>query len=297
MKRIFSIENMQHISHRLKRSGKKIGFVPTMGYLHEGHIALMKKAKEENDIVVLSVFVNPLQFGPNEDFHSYPRDERRDQELAEINGMDYLFMPSIEEMYPESMTTTIKVKQRVDVLCGRKRKGHFDGVAVVIAKLFHIVQPDRAYFGLKDAQQVAVIHGLIRDYHFPVQLRTVETVREEDGLAKSSRNVHLTKSERQQAKYLYRSLLLGKDLIEKGERYPSVILQKIQSFLTERIDGKIDYIEMYSYPELKPLRTIDEDIIIALAVQFSKVRLIDNIILKGKEKRRFLSEEKICTGR
>ncbi|WAA13739.1 pantoate--beta-alanine ligase [Fervidibacillus halotolerans] len=279
MKIIRSIKEMQRISKNLRESGKSIGFVPTMGYLHEGHLALIKKAREENDILVLSIFVNPLQFGPEEDFHSYPRDERRDSELAKENGVDFLFFPSIQEMYPQPMTTTIKVKERVDVLCGRKRIGHFDGVAMVITKLFHIVQPDRSYFGLKDAQQVAVIEGLIRDYNFPIQLRTVETVREDDGLAKSSRNVYLTEKERRQAKYLYQSLLFGKDLIEKGERNPSVIIEKIKFYLSDRIEGEIDYIELYSFPQLKPINVLKKKVIIALAVQFSKARLIDNVIL------------------
>ncbi len=179
------IQDMQTMMQQYRLEGKTIGFVPTMGYLHEGHIALLKKAREENDIVALSVFVNPLQFGPNEDFARYPRDIERDERIAKENGVDVFFCPSVEEMYPHPLSVQVTVKERVDVLCGKSRPGHFDGVATVLTKLFHIVMPTRAYFGMKDAQQVAVVDGLIRDFHFPIELVAVPTVREEDGLAKA----------------------------------------------------------------------------------------------------------------
>jgi pantoate--beta-alanine ligase len=202
--------------------------------------------------------------------------------LAKSVGVDYLFCPTVQEMYPDEMTVEIKVKKRVDVLCGRKRVGHFDGVATVLVKLFSIIRPHHVYFGLKDAQQVAVVDGLIKDLNLPITLRPVETVREEDGLAKSSRNVNLTEAERQEAPFLYQSLVEAKERIFAGERDPDVIIAGIKQFLQNKVNGKIDYVEIYSYPELKPQTRLTGKIIIAIAVQFSKARLIDNIILELK---------------
>ncbi|WP_404996026.1 pantoate--beta-alanine ligase [Caldifermentibacillus hisashii] len=282
MKIIRTVEEMSNISGQCLQNNQTIGFVPTMGYLHEGHLTLMRRAKEENNIVVASVFVNPLQFGPNEDYDAYPRDLQRDERLAKSVGVDYLFCPTVQEMYPDEMTVEIKVKKRVDVLCGRKRVGHFDGVATVLVKLFSIIRPHHVYFGLKDAQQVAVVDGLINDLNLPITLRPVETVREEDGLAKSSRNVNLTEAERQEAPFLYQSLVEAKERIFAGERDPDVIIAGIKQFLQNKVNGKIDYVEIYSYPELKPQTRLTGKIIIAIAVQFSKARLIDNIILELK---------------
>ncbi|MEH7380760.1 pantoate--beta-alanine ligase [Bacillus sp. JJ1533] len=277
MKVITSIKEMQHYIQSLKQEGKTIGFVPTMGYLHEGHLSLMNKARSENDVLAVSIFVNPLQFGPNEDFDSYPRDFERDSKLAENNGVDVLFHPSTEEMYPTKMSLTAVVHSRINVLCGRQRNGHFDGVATVLIKLFNIVQPDRAYFGLKDAQQVAVVDGLITDFNFPITLVPVEIVREEDGLAKSSRNVNLTAQERAEAPRLYESLQLAKREIEKGQRNPKQIEELIKKQIKDHTSGVIDYVEMYSYPELDELSELTGKIIIAIAVKFTKARLIDNI--------------------
>ncbi|MCB7070064.1 pantoate--beta-alanine ligase [Caldibacillus sp. 210928-DFI.2.22] len=282
MKIIRTVEEMSNISGQCLQNNQTIGFVPTMGYLHEGHLTLMRRAKEENNIVVASVFVNPLQFGPNEDYDAYPRDLQRDERLAKSVGVDYLFCPTVQEMYPDEMTVEIKVKKRVDVLCGRKRVGHFDGVATVLVKLFSIIRPHHVYFGLKDAQQVAVVDGLIKNLNLPITLRPVETVREEDGLAKSSRNVNLTEAERQEAPFLYQSLVEAKERIFAGERDPDVIIAGIKQFLQNKVNGKIDYVEIYSYPELKPQTRLTGKIIIAIAVQFSKARLIDNIILELK---------------
>lgn len=282
MKIIRTVEEMSNISGQCLQNNQIIGFVPTMGYLHEGHLTLMRRAKEENNIVVASVFVNPLQFGPNEDYDAYPRDLQRDERLAKSVGVDYLFCPTVQEMYPDEMTVEIKVKKRIDVLCGRKRVGHFDGVATVLVKLFSIIRPHHVYFGLKDAQQVAVVDGLIKDLNLPITLRPVETVREEDGLAKSSRNVNLTEAERQEAPFLYQSLVEAKERIFAGERDPDVIIAGIKQFLQNKVNGKIDYVEIYSYPELKPQTRLTGKIIIAIAVQFSKARLIDNIILELK---------------
>ncbi|SEM84051.1 pantoate--beta-alanine ligase [Mesobacillus persicus] len=277
---IHSIEEMQKKILRLKSSGNKIGFVPTMGYLHEGHKALMKQARKENDVLVLSIFVNPLQFGPGEDLEAYPRDFEHDRMVAKEEGADFIFYPTVQEMYPKHSSVKVSVEDRTDVLCGKSRPGHFDGVATVLTKLFHLIMPDRVYLGLKDAQQVAVVDGLIKDFNFPIELVPVPTVRELDGLAKSSRNVNLLSIERDQAKELYQSLLYAKEEIEQGERDPEKVIDMVKAFIEMRCDAKIDYVEIYSYPELKPLNIIAGKVILALAVKFSKARLIDNLILE-----------------
>lgn len=279
MKVITTIKDMQSEIMNQKALAKSIGFVPTMGFLHEGHLTLIKQARQENDIVVLSIFVNPLQFGPKEDYSSYPRDFERDRALAECEQVDFLFYPSVEEMYPSAPSVKVVVQERTDVLCGKSRPGHFDGVATVLTKLFHIVMPTRAYFGIKDAQQVAVVKGLIADFNFPIELIAVDIVREEDGLAKSSRNVNLLPEERQQAPVLYKSLLEAKNAIETGERHSERVIKQITEMITSESNGLIDYVEIFSYPQLKPLEKLEGTIIVALAVKFSKVRLIDNSII------------------
>jgi len=280
MKIISTITEMQEQMQKLKSEGKTIGYVPTMGFLHEGHISLMKNARPENDVVVLSIFVNPLQFGPTEDLDAYPRDFERDHKIAEAEGVDFIFYPSAEEMYPGKVSIKVSVVERTDVLCGKSRPGHFDGVATVLFKLFNIIQPTRAYFGLKDAQQVAVVHGLIKDFNFPIELISVETVREEDGLAKSSRNVYLNDEERKQAVELSKSLEMARLAIDNGERNADELVGLIKNHLNEHTTGTIDYIEIYSYPELQELETLKGKVIIALAVKFSKARLIDNTIIE-----------------
>ncbi|AKP76377.1 pantoate--beta-alanine ligase [Priestia aryabhattai] len=279
MKVITTIKDMQQEMKKEKQLGRSIGFVPTMGYLHEGHATLLGAARTENEVVALSIFVNPTQFGPNEDFDTYPRDFERDERVAKEANVDYLFYPSVEEMYKSSRSVAITVRDRVDVLCGQKRPGHFDGVATVLTKLFHIVTPDRAYFGKKDAQQVAVVDGLIEDFNFPVELRAVDTVREADGLAKSSRNVYLTDKEREEAPVLFKSLQSALQLLEGGEKQVEIIKGTIRKEIEQHTSGKVDYIEVYTYPELKPIKKAAGKIIIALAVQFSKARLIDNVIV------------------
>lgn len=282
MKIIEKIKDMQDVMKIEKETGKKIGFVPTMGFLHEGHQTLLKEARDNNDIVVLSIFVNPLQFGPNEDFDAYPRDILRDEQIAKNMGVDYLFYPSVDEMYKDEKTTIIKVEKRVDVLCGKHRPGHFDGVATVVMKLFQIVTPHKAYFGMKDAQQVAVIDGIINDYHLPIELVRVETVREEDGLAKSSRNVYLNESEREKAPKLFQALCLGRDKLADGEKAIHEVKKGMEEFIALQTGAKVEYVEIYAYPTLEeltsPIREGKFNIIIALAVKFSKARLIDNIV-------------------
>ncbi|HAQ07348.1 MAG TPA: pantoate--beta-alanine ligase [Bacillus bacterium] len=280
MKIITTIAEMQQYMLKLKAAGNTIGYVPTMGFLHEGHITLLNKARQENQVVVLSVFVNPLQFGPSEDLDAYPRDFERDRKIAEKEGADVVFFPSVSEMYPTAPSVMAAVKERTNVLCGKSRPGHFDGVATVLVKLFNIIQPTRAYFGLKDAQQVAVVDGLIKDFNFPIELVPVNTIREADGLAKSSRNLYLGKEERLQAVELYKSLRLAKDAIESGERNPGHIARLIEEHINEHCNAEVDYIEIYSYPELKQLKELRGKIIIALAAKFSKARLIDNIIFE-----------------
>ena len=262
-----------------KHKNQTIGFVPTMGFLHEGHLSLAKKAKKENDLVVMSIFVNPLQFGPNEDFDAYPRDEQKDQVTAEEHGVDILFIPSVTEMYPKKMGIKLIVEQGTDVLCGRSRPGHFDGVGTVLTKLFHIVQPTNAYFGLKDAQQFAVVHRLVEQLNFPLQLVGLPTIREADGLAKSSRNVYLSPNERQEATALYQSLQYAQNRIVDGMKNPDIIITEVKKLLHEKTSGTIDYVELLSYPTLTEVTTINEQIIIAVAVQFNQARLIDNILL------------------
>lgn len=265
---------------KYKKDSKTIGFVPTMGFLHEGHLKLIEEAKKENHIVVLSIFVNPLQFGPTEDFDSYPRDRERDEQLALEAGVDLIFTPHVNEMYPGVPSYTVNVSDRVDVLCGKSREGHFNGVATVLTKLFNLINPDKAYFGMKDAQQVAVIEGLISEFHFPLKIVPVATIREEDGLAKSSRNVYLNDVEREEAPMLYKSLLSAADAIKDGEKDVNSIKEMVSQILTNETTGKIDYVEVLSYPELKEISVISGKVIIALAVKFTNARLIDNITME-----------------
>ncbi|MFJ8067509.1 pantoate--beta-alanine ligase [Peribacillus sp. NPDC096447] len=279
MKTFTSAADLQSALREEKNNNKSIGYVATMGFLHEGHATLLEKARKENDIVVLSIFVNPTQFGPNEDFETYPRDLERDEKVAANGGVDYLFYPTVHEMYGEEPSVKVVVQSRTDVLCGRQRPGHFDGVATVLTKFFNIILPDRAYFGKKDAQQVAVIDGLIKDFNFPIQLIAVDTVREEDGLAKSSRNVNLSDQERLEAKELYQSLMKAKEAVESGERNAANVTALVSEHIGAHTSGVVDYIEVYQYPELKPLESLAGNIIIAMAVKFKHARLIDNITL------------------
>ena len=275
---ITTLKDLSAWVQKTKQQGDSIGLVPTMGYLHEGHISLVSMAKAENTKVVMSIFVNPAQFGPNEDFDRYPRDLERDSELAAAAGTDVIFAPSAAEMYPRESHIQLSAGPLAEVLCGAKRPGHFDGVLKVVTKLFHLVQPDRAYFGQKDAQQLAIIESLVEDFNFPLAIRRGETVREEDGLAKSSRNVYLSETERQEATHLRKALLLGEQAVLSNED----AVQSMTAYLEREVSGKIDYIELLSYPDLD--HNVQGLAILALAVQFEKARLIDNIIfpIEGK---------------
>jgi|SRR5690625_835174 len=276
MKIIKTIKDMQQF--RRHHQLETIGLVPTMGFLHEGHTSLMKKAVAENDLVVASIFVNPLQFGPKEDFATYPRDEKRDQEKAKANGVDVLFIPDTKEMYPEPMKVHLSIKERVTVLCGASRKGHFDGVITVLTKLFNIIQPETAYFGLKDAQQVAVVSSLIEDLNFPIRLSAEPTIREDDGLAKSSRNVHLSQAERKEAKHLYKALLHGLEQYIKQSLTRDELITSVRQYLITHTNSEIDYVDFLSYPDLKHVTAQSELMILAVAVKYKQARLIDNII-------------------
>lgn len=260
---------------------KQIGFVPTMGFFHEGHTSLMKRAREENDIVVVSIFVNPLQFGPNEDYETYPRNEEQDTKLAQQLGVDFLFVPDVKDMYPRKMSIAMHAEERVDVLCGRSRPGHFDGVALVLTKLFNIIQPNRVYFGMKDAQQVAVVEGLITDFNFPIELIGLPTIRENNGLAKSSRNVYLSHAEMKESTWLYKALTCGRQLVVDGEKNPATIIKEVKELITKHTTGTIDYIELLSYPTLEPVSELNEQVILAVAVTFKQVRLIDNLLFNS----------------
>ncbi|MFD1360088.1 pantoate--beta-alanine ligase [Lentibacillus salinarum] len=279
MKVIRSIQDMKQLMRDYRTQNKQIGFVPTMGFLHEGHLNLMREAKKENDVVAASIFINPLQFGPNEDYENYPRDEQADVLQAEKAGVDVLFIPTVADMYPNPMLIQLGIKGRTDVLCGRSRPGHFDGVLTVLTKLFHIISPDKVYFGLKDAQQTAVVDALIDDLNFPIELVGLPTVRETDGLAKSSRNVNLTEQERGEAVWLYKGLQHGRQLIRRGEQNPDKIIHDVTETMNHHISGNIDYVELLSYPALEPVSSINQRIILAAAVYFERARLIDNLLL------------------
>lgn len=267
----------------------KVGFVPTMGFLHEGHASLLRRSKQECGLTVLSIFVNPLQFGPNEDFDRYPRDEERDMQLARQEGADLVFIPSVKEMYPVPAKTRVLVNGVTERLCGASRPGHFDGVGTVVSKLFHIIGPDRAYFGLKDAQQVAVIAAMVRDLNIPIELVPCETVREADGLALSSRNVYLSTEERSQATALSQALRMIPQLVAEKELGADELQHRLREYITAAAPlAIIDYVDVLSYPDLEelkpgPLSRQEASWIVALAVKFGTTRLIDNRLFWAKE--------------
>ena len=280
---VTTINDMQEIVKSYRSQGETIGFIPTMGALHDGHLKMMRMSVENNDVTVISVFVNPLQFGPNEDFDAYPRQIDQDVKAVESINVDYVFYPSVEEMYPDQLDITLKVGRLAEVLEGAQRPGHFEGVVTVVNKLFNIVSPDYAYFGKKDAQQLAIIEKMVKDFNHPIQIVGVDIVREEDGLAKSSRNVYLTQKERKEAIHLNKSLQIARDLYEKGERQSCVIIQSITSYLNNNTSGHVDEVAIYSYPELVEQKWMSGQVFISLAVKFSKARLIDNMIIgEGK---------------
>lgn len=280
MRLIDSISDIKAVIKAQKSMGKTIGLVPTMGYLHEGHMSLVNMSVQHNDFTVLSVFVNPVQFGPNEDFERYPRDIDRDIKMAETAGVDVVFSPSVSEMYPDGYKTYVEVEGITNILCGRTRPGHFKGVTTVVNKLFNIVQPDRAYFGQKDAQQVVVIKKMVKDLNMNLEIVTCPIVREKDGLAMSSRNVYLSGEERKSALILSKSLFEAEELIKKGKTGKENILKYITDRIKSEKSAQIDYIEIINAETLDSIEFLKGRVLIALAVKFGNTRLIDNVIVE-----------------
>lgn len=278
MKTIKTISDLRLCLEEIRAGGKEIGLVPTMGYLHEGHMSLIRRARAENGAVVVSIFVNPTQFGPGEDLERYPRDMARDSELCSEAGADFIFAPDAAEMYPEGFQTHVEVCQVSQGLCGAFRPGHFRGVATVVAKLFNIVGPCRAYFGQKDAQQLAVIRRMADDLNMPVEIVPMPIVREPDGLAMSSRNTYLDEIERASSLVLSRSLKLARRLIEKGERRASALMQAMQTLIETEELAEIDYVAIVNDRTMQPVETVDSGTLIALAVRIGRTRLIDNML-------------------
>ena len=274
------IEQVREAVKAWKKEGKSVGFVPTMGYLHEGHKSLIDAARRENDKVVVSIFVNPMQFGPAEDLDSYPRDLNRDAKLCEDAGVDIIFHPEPEEMYADGFCSYVDMNGLTTELCGKTRPIHFRGVQTVVLKLFHIVTPDRAYFGQKDAQQLAIIKRMVKDLNMPLSIHGCPIIREEDGLAKSSRNTYLSPEERKAALVLSRSVFLGEKMVKEGERD----CKKVIAAMTEEIEkeplAKIDYVKIVDLSTMQQIDTIEHGILAAMAVYIGKTRLIDNFMIE-----------------
>jgi pantoate--beta-alanine ligase len=277
MKIITSIKKMQQCADRAKRAGKAIGFVPTMGYLHHGHLSLARQAKKDNDIAVMSVFVNPIQFGQKEDFKKYPRDMKRDAALAADAGIDIIFYPSSKVMYPQDYQTYVEVIELSKHLCGKSRPGHFKGVATVVIKLFNIVKPDIAYFGQKDAQQAAVIEKMVSDLNMDVEIKVMPIVREPDGLAMSSRNRYLSPTQRKDALVLKNALQKAVSMIISDEKNPEAVKLCMREIINSVPSSKIEYISIIDAASLRDIKEIKGNILIALAVRIGKTRLIDNV--------------------
>lgn len=280
MKIVSTVEEVREQVKAWKKEGYTIGFVPTMGYLHEGHASLMDAAGE-NDKVVVSIFVNPMQFGPNEDLASYPRDLEHDAKVCEEHGVDLIFHPTPEEMYGDNFYTYVDMNTLTQELCGLSRPVHFRGVCTVVCKLFHIVTPDHAYFGQKDAQQLAVIKRMVKDLNMPLTVHGCPIVREEDGLAKSSRNTYLSPEERKAALVLSRSIFLGKEMVEKGERDCKKIIAAMTAEIEKEPLAKIDYVKMVDLTTMQQITTIEHGVLAAIAVFIGKTRLIDNFMVEA----------------
>lgn len=285
MQVIKQIEQLKQVVRDVKRQGKTVGLVPTMGYLHEGHLTLMRRARKEQGLVIATLFVNPLQFGPQEDYADYPRDLARDCELAESTGIDVLFAPAVDEMYPAGngkTLTFVDVQKITASLCGASRPGHFRGVATVVTKLFNIAEADVAYFGQKDAQQVAVIRRMAEDLNMNVKIVAVPIVRESDGLAMSSRNKYLDSAQRQAALVLSRSLERAASLLAAGERDSSLIVATVRDLISQEPLAEIDYVSLVDPLTMEALDRVETRALLALAVKFGKTRLIDNMLWEGK---------------
>ena len=281
IKIIKTADEMRALSFQWKKEGYKVGFVPTMGFLHEGHLTLLERAKGKSGKVVLSIFVNPTQFGEGEDFDDYPRDLERDVELAATKGIDAVFFPPVDEMYPENYQTFVELEKLPDFLCGKSRDGHFRGVSTVVTKLFNIVCPDSAFFGEKDFQQLAIIRQMTKDLNFGIEIVGVGIVREKDGLAKSSRNTYLSAEERENSVLLFKSLNIADEMVKKGEKSASVIKETATQTILSYKNAKIDYINICNPETLEDVDVIDGPVLMAMAVYMGKTRLIDNMIIKS----------------
>ncbi|MDA0747476.1 MAG: pantoate--beta-alanine ligase [bacterium] len=276
---IRTVREMHREADRLREAGLRIGLVPTMGYLHEGHLSLVRQARRAADRVVVSIFVNPIQFGPKEDFATYPRNFERDLDLVHGAGADLVYAPEAGEMYPEGYATYVDVERLTDHLCGATRPGHFKGVATVVTKLFTAVKPHVAIFGQKDAQQVGVIRRMTRDLNLDVEVHTSPTVREADGLAKSSRNVYLDSEERWHAPVLFQALQEARAQVQRGERRAGVVLAAMERLIQKKPGTEVDYVSVVDAEDLQPVPVLAGRVIFALAVRFQKARLIDNMVL------------------
>ena len=281
MKVTGSIKEVRKLVKEWKREGLTVGLVPTMGYLHEGHKSLIDRAVKENDRVVVSVFVNPIQFGPSEDLESYPRDLERDSALCEDAGASLIFHPEKEEMYFDDFCTSVNMSVLTENLCGKSWPVHFGGVCTVVSKLFNIVTPDRAYFGQKDAQQLAIIKRMVRDLNIDVEVVGCPIIREKDGLAKSSRNTYLSSEERKAALILNKSLKLGKEAVEAGERNSSKVIEIIKNNLETEKLAEVEYVQVVDGVSMKDVDVIDGSVLVAIAVRIGKTRLIDNFIYEA----------------
>lgn len=285
MKIVNTINEVRETVKAWHKQGLTVGLVPTMGYLHEGHASLIARASKENDRVVVSDFVNPIQFAPNEDLASYPRDIDRDAKVCEENGADIIFHPTPEEMYHKDFSTFVDITGPSEELCGKSRPIHFRGVCTVVSKLFLIASPDRAYFGQKDAQQLAVIKRMVRDLNFDIEIVGCPIIREADGLAKSSRNTYLSPEERKAAVILHKALEKGKELVLNGEKSAKAVIDTVTQIINSEPLAKIDYVQVVDFPNIKVVEDINGDILTAVAVYIGKTRLIDNFIIEnGKEK-------------
>jgi pantoate--beta-alanine ligase len=274
-----TIVDVRAASREARRQGKTLGFVPTMGALHEGHLSLVRAAKAKSDVVAVSIFVNPLQFGPAEDLAKYPRTFDRDRELLDEAAVDILFAPTAEEMYPAGAITYVTVEGLSEKLCGKSRPGHFRGVATVVAKLFHIVEPDLAFFGQKDAAQATIIRRMVRDLNLPIEIIVCPIVREPDGLAMSSRNAYLSPQERRSALVLNRSLTEVKHRFDQGERNAAKLIAAGKQILTQESRVRLDYLEIVDPDTLDPIRILTGSALVAVAAVVGNTRLIDNILL------------------
>ncbi|MFA5357139.1 MAG: pantoate--beta-alanine ligase [Candidatus Omnitrophota bacterium] len=279
MKIVSSIKEMAAFSCMARDKGRSIGFVPTMGALHEGHLSLVRRSRRDNDITVVSIFVNPIQFGPGEDYARYPRDLKRDAGLCRREGVDMIFYPRADQLYPCGYATYVSVDGLSDILCGKFRPGHFKGVATVVTKLFNIIAPDRAYFGQKDAQQAAIIKKLSEDLNMRVKINVMPTFREKDGLAASSRNAYLNKKEREDARVLYQALTLAKQLVRRGCTDTGSIIAKMKQAIASKRSARVQYIAIVDPGDLKPLNRIKGKALVALGVWIGKTRLIDNAVV------------------